>query len=76
MQNIGTIFLEVNLKLSNETLLNLALNDFDQSIEQMDAAQLRHHLREAFDSLRSFLDQLEDISYQMAEHDKHGWVKF
>lgn len=58
------------------TLLNLALNDFDHQIEQMDAAKLRHHLKEAYVLLRNFRDQLEELSYQIAEYEKHGWVKF
>ncbi len=64
------------MKISNQTLFKMATADFVKAIEQMDPAEMQHHLKYAFDLLKNLEDQLEELSYELAEYDKHGRVKF
>jgi len=60
------------LMKTSEKLFTLDPVDFDNSVMVMDARELKKHIQYAYKILNEFRDQLEKISYENAEREKHG----
>ncbi len=60
------------MAITSVALFQLQMDDFVESIKEMDADELSLHLIYAKDMLSELTEQLEEISYQIAEREKHG----
>lgn len=64
--------LEVIVAIASDSLFGLKMDDFSNSIKEMDISEMRLHLIYAKDLLTQLRGQLEEISYEMVEIEKHG----